>query len=73
MKVRIEFAARERPPGDPQILWADMTPQEFDRYNKFINDPAEADRILYIPSRVHEDGPTKNWMFEAGRIKLRQV
>jgi hypothetical protein len=70
MQVEIDFRAES---GKTQTLFANMTDAEYDRYTRLINDPREADRIVYISSRVKKNGPTNEWMFEVGRITLRKV
>lgn len=73
MLMQIEIDSYDDKGKLVQTLYADMPRSEYDRLTSLINDPAQADRIVYITSRVKKDGPTKDWMFKAGRIKLRQV
>ncbi|MCW2901730.1 MAG: hypothetical protein JWO67_3995 [Streptosporangiaceae bacterium] len=71
--MRVEIDHYDRDGQLQQTLYADMPREEFDRIVGVAEDRDQADRILYISSRVKKDGPTKDWMFCAGDIKLRQV
>lgn len=73
MKVHIEFAAENRPPGDPQILWADMPRNDYEDLRKQTAAPDAADRIVKIRSRI--DGSTKetDWMFRLSLIKVTEA
>lgn len=71
--MRVEIDHYDRNGELQQTLYADMTREEFDRIVGVIADRDQADKILYIPSRVKKDGPTNDWQFCAGDIQLRQV
>ena len=70
MNVEIHFQPDD---GDPQILYAVMSREEFDAINKDVNGPNPEDVCFTIPSRTKKDGPTHKWLFRASRITLREV
>jgi len=73
VRVRIEFAADDRPAGDPQILWADMPRKDYERLQKEIAAPDAADTTVWIPSRVDGSLETHDWIFRLSRIKVSEA
>jgi hypothetical protein len=73
VKVRIEFAAEDRPPGNPQILWADMPRKDYEGLKKQIAAPDAADRTVKIPSRIDGSRETRDWMFRLSLIKVTEA
>ncbi|TDD97676.1 hypothetical protein [Actinomadura rubrisoli] len=70
MKIEIEF----RPANGPaQTLYADLPPRDVEQLEADTTNPDRADDVVYIPSRVKKDGPTNEWMFRIGRIKIHRV
>jgi hypothetical protein len=70
MQIEIDF----RPDtGGVQTLHADLPVKDVEELERVTADPANADDVVYIPSRVKRDGPVKEWMFRVGRITIRRV
>lgn len=70
MKIEIEFRPDD---GPTQTLYADLPEKDVKKLEDDIRDPRKADSIVYIPSRVKKNGPTNDWMFRIGRIKIHRV
>jgi hypothetical protein len=69
VKIEIEFQPDD---GPRQTLYADLPRGDVESLEAATRDPDRADDIVYIPSRVEKNGPTKNWMFRIGRIQIRR-
>jgi hypothetical protein len=70
LKIEIDFVPDD---GPTQTLYADLPRGDVESLERASADPDRADDIVYIPSRVEKDGPTKDWMYRVGRITIRRV
>jgi hypothetical protein len=70
MQIEIKFQPDD---GRPQTLYADLPTADVEQLEEITTDPRAKDDVVYIPSRVKKNGPTKNWMFRVGRIKIHRV
>lgn len=67
MKVLLRFTPDD---DGPQTLYADMTEAEFERIREITEDPANADDVLVIESRVDRDATAYPWTFRVSRLKV---